>query len=173
LNKQDTISAIIKACDDYELPLIQHKAYVIATAYHETAHTFKPVKEAFWKSEDWRKENFRYYPYYGRGFIQITWEDNYNRFGMLLKIDLANNPDLALEPKNAMKIMLEGFKYGRFTGKKLEHYIDGIKTDYINARRCINGTDRAEHIAGIAKIFERALYLQTGDFWTGGINART
>ena len=42
-------------------------AYVFATVFHETAQTFAPVIEAYWKTEAWRKRNFRYYPYYGRG----------------------------------------------------------------------------------------------------------
>jgi hypothetical protein len=51
-------------------------AYVLATTEWETDHTFKPVREAFWKDEAWRQVNLRYYPYYGRGYMQLTWEDN-------------------------------------------------------------------------------------------------
>jgi hypothetical protein len=48
-------------------------AYVLATTQWETAQTFKPVREAFWKDEEWRRVNLaRYYPYYGRGFVQLT-----------------------------------------------------------------------------------------------------
>ena len=55
----------------------RHTAYVLATAYHETAHTMKPVREAFWLSEGWRRDNLRYYPWYGRGYAQLTWRRNY------------------------------------------------------------------------------------------------
>ena len=68
-------------------------AYIFATVFHETNATFLPVREAYWMSEDWRKRNFRYYPYYGRGFVQITWEANYLTYKKLLGIDLVKNPD--------------------------------------------------------------------------------
>ena len=38
-------------------------AYLLATAFWETARTMQPVDEAFWLSEAWRKKNLRY----GRG----------------------------------------------------------------------------------------------------------
>jgi predicted chitinase len=42
--------------------------------------------------------------YKGRGFIQITGRDNYNRAGQALGIDLVNNPKLASTPDVAAKI---------------------------------------------------------------------
>lgn len=50
--------------------------------------------------------------------------------------------------------MVDGMEAGRFTGKKLSDYLPG---DYVNARRIINGTDKAEQIAGYARQFEAAL----------------
>jgi hypothetical protein len=44
-------------------------AGVVATTKIETASTFEPVREAFWVGEAWRKENLRYWPYYGRGYL--------------------------------------------------------------------------------------------------------
>src|SRR5215471_16429867 len=49
-------------------------AYVLATTYHETGATFQPIKE--WGSESYLKSQ-PYYPYYGRGYVQLTWEANY------------------------------------------------------------------------------------------------
>ena len=54
--------------------------------------------------EEWRKTNLRYWPYYGRGFIQLTWEFNYIRYGSELSEPLANSPDLALVPTIAARI---------------------------------------------------------------------
>jgi hypothetical protein len=57
--------------------------------------------------------------------------------------------------------MVYGMQKGIFTGKKLGDYISNVKTDYINARRVINGTDRATTIANYAEDFEIILLLST------------
>ena len=49
-------------------------AYGLATAWWETNKTMQPVREAYWLSEAWRKPNLRYYPHYGRGYVQLTWK---------------------------------------------------------------------------------------------------
>ena len=151
--KENTIKSIKQECVAQGIGLTAQIAYVLATTQWETAQTFKPVKEAFWLSETWRKDNLRYYPYYGRGYVQLTWEDNYRKYSVLLGIDLVKNPDLAMEPSNALFILVHGFKTGTFTGRKISDYINENKTDFINARRCINGTDRAHEIAEIAEGF--------------------
>jgi len=129
-------------------------AYVFATVFHETNATFLPVKEAYWLSEDWRKKNLRYFPYYGRGYVQITWKDNYAKFSKDIGEDFVKNPDLVMVPKYAFRILVDGFMNGMFTGKKISDYIHGDVKDYRNARRCINGTDKAELIAAYALKFE-------------------
>jgi peptidoglycan hydrolase-like protein with peptidoglycan-binding domain len=63
--KEGTIEAIKKECRKQGLTLKTQIAYVIATAQWETANTFKPVKEAYWLSEGWRRKNLRYFPFYG------------------------------------------------------------------------------------------------------------
>jgi hypothetical protein len=132
-------------------------AYVLATVWHETAKTVQPVKEAFTKSEDWRKEHLRYYPYYGRGYVQLTWDYNYKKFGNRLGIDLYKNPDIALHEDVACKILFDGMIHGMFTGVDLSTYINITKSDFINARRIINGTDKAKTIADYAQTFMEAL----------------
>ena len=122
-------------------------AYVLATAYRETARTMKPVKEAFWLSETWRKQNLRYYPWYGRGFVQLTWERNYIKAGKELGLDLTTNPDKVMEPYVSARILVKGMIEGWFTGKKLSDYITLNQSDFVGARRIINGTDKAKLIA--------------------------
>lgn len=136
-------------------------AYIFATTFHETNATFLPLKEAYWLSEDWRRKNLRYYPYYGRGYVQITWKENYATYGKLLNIDLVKNPDLAMNYDNAFFILINGFANGRFTGKKISDYINNNKKDYVGARRCINGTDKAQLIANYANEFEEILFKST------------
>ncbi|QND43206.1 hypothetical protein HB770_04025 [Rhizobium leguminosarum bv. viciae] len=94
--------------------------------------------------------------YRGRGYVQITGKDNYTKFGRLLGIDLVGNPDLALEQGVAATIATIGMRDGIFTGRRLGDYF-GKTTDWVNARRIINGVDRAEDIARYAKAFHSAL----------------
>lgn len=155
--KEGTIAAIRRECAAQHLALNTQVAYVLATVQWETAQTFKPVREAFWETEEWRRAHFRYYPYYGRGFVQITWKNNYEKYSRLLGIDLVNNPDLAMDPHVALFILVHGFKTGTFTGRKIGDYINRSQTDFLNARRCINGRDHADDIARLAEKFRRTL----------------
>lgn len=132
-------------------------AYVLATTEWETNRTFEPVKEAYWLSEDWRKKNLRYYPWYGRGFVQLTWEYNYKKAGDKIGVNLIKNPDAAMEPNNAAKILVLGMKEGWFTGKKLSDYITLQKSDFLNARRIVNGMDKAKEIEALAKQYDKEL----------------
>lgn len=133
-------------------------AYVLATAYWETARTMKPVKEAYWLSEDWRKKNLRYYPWYGRGYIQITWEENYKKYGI-------SNPDDALKPDVAARVIIDGMKHGKFRGKRLADYITLSRSDYKGARDIVNGDQGKvvdgeridEKIAGFAREYDALL----------------
>ena len=54
------------------------------------------------------------YKYRGRGFIQITGIANYKAYSELLKLDLANNPDLALREDIACLIVIEYIKQVAF-----------------------------------------------------------
>lgn len=64
-----------------------------------------------------------------------------------LGVDLVKNPSLALEPNNAAKILVYGMMNGRFTRKPLGDYINTNTIDFYNARKTVNGLDRAEKIA--------------------------
>ena len=149
--KEGTIAAIKSECRAQGIGLETQIAYVLATVEWETAQTFQPVREAFWLSEDWRMNNLRYFPYYGRGYVQLTWKTNYQKYSNILDIDLVNKPDLAMEPKASAFTLVHGFKTGSFTGRNILEFINQSKTDYFNARRCINFTDHAGDIARLAK----------------------
>lgn len=71
--------------------------------------------------------------------------------------DLVEHPEKALNPQIAYRILAYGMQNGTFTGRKLSDYITDDKTDYRNARRIINGLDRADQIAGAAEKFETIL----------------
>ncbi|MEN5173877.1 hypothetical protein ABE427_14270 [Acinetobacter higginsii] len=150
----DGINFIVSAIDADKSITYPQAAYMLATAWHETARTMQPVVE--YGSERYLRSK-RYWPYIGYGYVQLTWLANYKRMGELLKIDLATDPKSALQPDIAAKIMLTGMKKGMFTGKKLSDYIYQFKKDYVNARRIINGMDKADLVASYAETFEYAL----------------
>ena len=153
-SKQGTIDAIKGMCQAMGIGLPTQIAYVLATTQWETAQTFQPVREAFWNDEAWRQEHLAsYYPYYGRGYVQLTWDRNYKAYSDILGIDLVNNPDRAMDPAVALFALVHGFKTGTFTGRKITDYINRSTTDFVNARRCINGTDKANEIAALAEKF--------------------
>ncbi len=152
------------------LPLEQ-RAYLLATAYHETAFTMQPIIEFggvkyFDKYDTGRlaealgntpQADGDGYFFRGRGYVQITGRTNYENAGRKLKVDLVNKPDLALDARIAADILIKGSVEGWFTGKKLNDYITSTKKDYRNARRIINGVDKADAIAKYAEVFEQAL----------------
>ncbi len=129
-------------------------AYVLATAFWETARTMKPVRE--YGSEIYLKTK-RYYPYVGMGYVQLTWEANYKRASDELGVDFLADPRKLLEAEYAVRILVKGMVEGWFTGKKLSHYITLQKSDFLNARRIINGTDRNGEIAVIAENYDQTL----------------
>jgi putative chitinase len=149
-------------------------AYMLATAYLETGHTMLPIKEYggeayFTRMYDIKgnrpkkaRELGNLTPgdgarYAGRGYVQLTGKSNYQRASKELGVDFVGHPDRVMEPRLAAEIMFAGMAGGWFTDKKLSDYIGEGKVDYVNARRIINGTDKAKQIAGYAKAFETAL----------------
>jgi hypothetical protein len=147
-------------------------AYVLATTYHETAYTMAPI-------EEYGHGNGRPYGvadpdtgqvYYGRGYVQLTWKENYARaqevvtdFSTLEKdIPFVQQAELALDPAWAAQIAVNGMAQGWFTGTSLGDYLTHDRTDYVNARRIINGTDKADTIAGYATEAEAAVRLALG-----------
>ena len=134
-------------------------AYMIATAMHETALTFLPIAE-YGKGAGHPYgviDPVTGLVYYGRGFVQLTWPGNYKSMGLKIGVDLYHEPDLAMEPENAYRVMSEGMRLGMFTGVSLEHFISGTECDYLNARKIINGLDCATIIAGYADKIAAAL----------------
>lgn len=157
----------------------EHLAYVLATAYHESYHrslnpNWNPVREGFSNtnagaiatvtmlynqgriSTNYAKVQPNGKSYYGRGYVQITWPNNYIRMGDRLGIDLYGNPDLSLERGTAARLLVIGMIEGLYTGRKLSDY-GSHDFDAYNARRIINGLDKAELIKGYYETFNLAI----------------
>ncbi|MBS1518491.1 MAG: hypothetical protein JSS91_10435 [Bacteroidetes bacterium] len=139
---------------------LRQLAYVLATAFHESAATWNPSIREYGRGKG-RKYGMPHdrtgQIYYGRGLCQLTWYYNYESFSRILGVDLINNPDLALEPRNSVDILMIGMRDGIFTRHKLNMYFDSDTTDWVGARRIINGMDRANLIASYAKAFYKGL----------------
>lgn len=168
---------IIAACKDYGL-LRNQAAYVLSTAYHESAHTMKPVRETLASTDAKAKERLTkawkagklpgvksdYWSsgYFGRGYVQITHIDNYRKAGDRLGIGSAfvANPSFVMEPRHAVLILVRGMKEGWFRGgKKLSDFITLMDSDFIDARDIINGDKKKNGalIAGYAIQYNRLL----------------
>lgn len=160
--------------EDADLKNLQWAAYMLATVKHECANKWMPItefgnKQYFNKYETGTSIGKRLgnsepgdgYRYRGRGYVQITGRANYARLTKALGLgpdeDLVKDPDQALRPVIAYRIMSIGMRNGLFTAKKLSDYINLQKCDYRNARRIINALDRADLIAGYAKTLEGIL----------------
>lgn len=157
----DGMSSKVKAFIEAGFPL-SWAAYALATSYHETAQRMLPVREGLSATEGWRRRNLRYYPYYGRGDVQLTWLANYQKVDKNLNLGgaLLENLDLALDKDLSAKIMINGMKDGWFTGKKMIDYLpDALATreQFRQARRIINLMDKASVIADYAIKFQHAL----------------
>jgi hypothetical protein len=150
--------AIIEECKRQGL-LRNQVAYVLASCSWETNHTLRPVEEAYWipRAAEWRKKHLRYWPWYGRGLIQITFERNYKFAEDQLGVPLTKRPELALDDGIAIEIAVTGMREGWFTGKKLSDYVTLEKSSFVQARRIVNGMDKARSIADLAKLYDAAL----------------
>jgi len=144
---------IVDACLEHGL-LRNQCAYVLATALHETASTMKPVRE--YGGEKYLKAK-KYYPYVGMGYVQLTWRENYDKAGKKLGVDFLANPKLLLKAEYAAPILVIGCRDGWFTGKKLSDYITLTNSDFVGARRIVNGTDKAQQIAIYARQYDKLL----------------
>lgn len=171
----DGCNAILKAMEGSPL---SYTAYALATAFHETASTMKPIREYggptyFTRMYDVTGSRPQMAvsmgntcagdgpKYCGRGYVQLTWKNNYAKAARECGVDLVAYPDKAMEPAVAAKIMRRGMDEGWFTGKGFKSYLpaSGLATtpQFTAARRIINGTDRASQIANHAMQFQRAL----------------
>jgi putative chitinase len=141
-------------------------AYILATVFHETDKTMHPIEESgkgrgkrYGKKIDVDGKPY-IIPnqiYYGRGYVQLTWRANYMRFSKRLNIPLLANPDLMLQSDVSIAVLFDGMVNGLFTGVGLGRYFNAHYTDWINARKVVNGLDKAELIAGYAKKFVNAI----------------
>jgi hypothetical protein len=133
---------------------LRHLAYALATTMHETASTMMPIEEygkgsgkEYGKTDTETKQ-----AYYGRGYCQLTWRDNYCKATQ--KLELEGDDDLewhaakALDPMIAADILYLGMTEGWFRTKDgkpetLARHFNETTDDPVGARNIINGDQNA------------------------------
>lgn len=179
----DNLNFLLSKFDTGRFKLPTQMAYMLATIKHETNNTFYPVMEGFYLKTGRIGKLYNYYSihnpkaiksifpngieqptYEGRGYVQITHDSNYAKFG------IADHPEKALEPETAFNIMESGMANGFFTGHTLQDFVNENETDYYSARRVINGKDKASLIAGYAEEFAECIELVSDELAMQGYN---
>jgi predicted chitinase len=119
---------------------------VAATVLTEVGPRFQPIRErgdeAYFIAHYWQNEHVRRMlgnqspedavRYRGRGWIQLTGRDNYATYGTKLGLDLLGDPDQALKPEAAARILARFFRRSG-AAKHAE------RQDWRGVRKAING----------------------------------
>lgn len=156
-------------------------AYALATAYHEVDKTMRPIHEYggrdyFMRMYDrtgGRPAKARELGnsevgdgalFHGRGFVQLTGRRNYAAMGRAFGVDLTSSEaaaDRVLDRSLAARILFKGMEEGTFTGRKFADYFNPTTENWVNARRIINGLDKAQVISGYGREFYSAVSYTT------------
>lgn len=161
-SQKDGMIDILQEWYNYGLTDQRQLAYVLATVYHETGQKMRPVQEAGYLSKEKQMaylQKQKYYPYFGQDLVHTTWKANYQKVKDFTGVDVVNQPHLIGQMPLAAKVAIHFMNKGYYTGKKLSDYFNSKKEDWINARKVINGTDKASMIAEYAKEFYNALKI--------------
>ena len=197
---QESVAKILEQCLQMNIRSPDQVAYILATAWHES-RLGKWMTESAWLSESSaeRYAENNYGPngrdpswarkmgntnagdggrYMGRGYVQLTWKNNYERMSKLLiqngftytqdgvtfgngqngtkPIDLVANYRHVNKNKDlAAGLLVMGMDGGQFAlNGGLDDYIpenqEATQGNFENARKIVNGSDKKKHIAEIA-----------------------
>lgn len=167
-HEKEAVSDIIDAFLEEGYTDIRLLAYALATVRIECGSNMRPVREGFAATDAQARAHVKKYKrkyaevytfpgvpgdfcYYGRGLVQLTWYENYKKEG------IQHDPDRALDPDFAARLLFKGLLDGRWNGrgKSLMYYLD--KNDPVQARRTVNVLNKAELVADYYKDFLLAL----------------
>lgn len=143
----DGMNSILRVCE-YRLPYNDHRwlAYALATTYHETSQEMQPIEE-YGKGEGMEygtPDPETGQTYYGRGFVQLTWRENYQRATTELQLpadkDLVWHAAKALDLIISARVMFQGMIEAWFRPPNdLAMYFNDADNDAYGAREIING----------------------------------
>ena len=140
------VQFFVFVANDQRIQDLRWFAYFLATCWWETAHTFMPVREdgqgagrKYGIPTPFKDKSGRPFDnvYYGRGYVQLTWLDNYRQMDQRLALGemLEQDPDKALDPPLAYRIMSIGVREGLFGSQ----YVQSPPPGNPNARRTARG----------------------------------
>lgn len=166
ITRDQAVRLIVQTCLEEGVTNERQIAYVLATAEHES-QDFTSPEEVHGRKQAARKgyqgneqDGYRSgEEYFGRGYAHLTHWRNYQDVGQAIGQgdELARDPILAARPEVASRVLVVGMRDGLFTGRGLDDYIANDRPDYFNARRIVNGVDRAADVAALARDWEPAI----------------
>lgn len=182
----DGIEAILDACIRHDVTDPDHVAHILAHVRRETGGYMLGIKETVmpyhtdknpsdetviarlnkaWAEGRLGKVSKPYWRdgAFGRGPIQITHWDNYEKFGKRLGVPLRAKPELALDHRVGADIAVVGMKEGLFRKLKLSDFKFPESLDAPpdkNPRRIVNGKDGSDNeVAASHRLFATALRM--------------
>jgi putative chitinase len=171
VSQVEGFEAVFNEFEKQKLADSRYLAYILATIWHEVNKTMQPIEE-YGKGKGRRYgQRFRYNGekytntlnlFYGRGHTQNTWIDIYEKLTEAAKKqgydwDFVNHPELLLQMEPSIWATFYAMQAGLYTGRKLSQYFNTTTNDPINARKIINGTDKAVLIAGYYEKFLQSI----------------
>lgn len=162
----DGLNYLLETWENYHFDKdIRWLAYALATAFHETAAEMQPIEEyGQGQGKEYGQPAGPYnQAYYGRGFVQITWLENYQKAEEVLTNDYrlptpcVEYPHRLLEAEPSALVLYDGMINSWFTGLGLPDFFNADTEDPVNARKIVNGLDKADLIAGYYWEFKKAL----------------
>jgi len=216
---EESVGRILRNCVSTNIESPDQVAYILATAWQES-RLGEWMTESGWLSERSaeRYAEKNYGPsgrdperarrngnteegdggrYMGRGYVQLTWKNNYERMSTVLidsgysytqdgvtygdgnngttEIDLVTNYNHVNRNKElAARILVLGMDGGEYVndGRGLDHYIPedstATRSNFENARRIVNGSDKKALIATNAITIQTL--LRRDNTWTDAYN---
>jgi peptidoglycan hydrolase-like protein with peptidoglycan-binding domain len=155
LTREQSVDLLVRTALEYGITDRRQLAYIVGTAQHETDN-FNTSREYDGPRQAIRNGYRGGENYYGRGYVQVTHEDNYDRMATVLGDPrIRNTPDIVAQDAGiGARATVVGMARGLYTGVGLDRYINSSGADYVGARAIVNGTDRADLIAGYARQWE-------------------
>ncbi|CAA9328454.1 MAG: GH19 [uncultured Gemmatimonadetes bacterium] len=161
-NEARSVEAIGAAAHDLGLSRPQ-LAYVLATAEHESDRFATLEEYASGAAYEGRSDLGNTQPgdgprFKGRGYVQLTGRNHYRQYARLSGIHLELLPPVLTNwPALSAWVLVDGMWRGAYTGGRLDGFVSSGRTDFHNARRVVNGLDRADRIAARAEAWLKKL----------------